>query len=198
MLRLDNYVKSKKVEQKGFVLDRRRLKVGRSREEVTLNHIEQELLELKMPAIGHLARELFKIKGIEKLNHKLMAIVYTYFEKRNFDFANVVMQFDKDFDNELQIIIENENFKNFNSFNLKDKNKIFQFRRDFITYLFIIDKSKNDDIAEESGRLLEESSRLLEESVDVNEDNLDRTMIENDQTDYGFVIEDEDEFIVNQ
>lgn len=187
MLRLENYVKSKKVAQKGFVLDRRRLKVGRSREEITLNHIEQELLELKMPAVGHLARELFKIKGIEKLNHRLMAIVYTYFEKRNFDFANVVMQFDKDFDNELQTIIENDNFGNLD---LKDKNKVFQFRRDFVTYLFIIDKSRTDDIEQES-------TKVLEESIDLDEDNLNKSMVEENDTNYGFDVEDEDEFIAN-
>jgi hypothetical protein len=185
MLRLDNYVKSKKIAQKGFVLDRRRLKVGRSREEITLNHIEQELLELKMPAVGHLARELFKIKGIEKLNHRLMAIVYTYFEKRNFDFANVVMEFNRDFNDELQIMIENDNFRNLD---LKDKNKIFEFRRDFITYLFVIDKTRTDDIEEES-------TKMNEETIDLDEEDLTRSVVEEGGVDYEFNVDDEDEYI---
>lgn len=188
MLRLDNYVKSKTVSQKGFVLDRRRLKIGRSREEITLNHIQQELLELDMPAIGHLAKELFKIKGIEKLNHRLMAIVYKYFEKRNFDFSNVVMQFDKDFDNELQTIIDNENFRNLD---LKDENKVFQFRRDFITYLFIIDKSRDEEIEEES-------DDFKEDLIDLDEDDLTRTLVEEGSADYEFNVDDEDEFIKYQ
>lgn len=183
MLRLDNYVKNKKITQKNFVADRRRLKIGRTREEVTILHIEKELLELKIPGVGHLARELFKIKGVEKLNHKLLAIVYTYFEKRNFDFAVVVMQFDVDFDKELKNIVENGNLKNLD---INDKNKIYKLRQDFIGYLFLIDRMREEP---------EEDLIEKEEAIDLEEEELTTTV---DGVDYEFNVDDEDEYISRQ
>ena len=190
MLRLENYVKSKKVVQKGFVMDRRRLKIGRTREEVTLLHIEQELLELNLPAIGHLARELFKIKGIEKLNHRLLAIAYVYFEKRNFNFANVVMQFDKDFENELKIIIENGNFKNID-LGTDNKEKIYKFRQDFIIYLFLIDRMK-DEPPEEI------EDQIQEDAIDLEEEEYTASVYEEGAVDYEFNVDDEDEYLKYQ
>jgi hypothetical protein len=171
-LRLDNYVKRKVVANKGFTLDKRKFKLGRTKEEILINNLEQELREMNFKETRVLIEEFLKIRNIEKLNHRLLGIVYKYFEDRDFDFSNVVQDFDKDFKYQIKIIKENEDFKNLNS-----AETVYKFRQDFTTYLFLIDEMRNRSYEFEEGAeefLEEEGDAIIDEedAVDFKDENV--------------------------
>jgi hypothetical protein len=137
-LELDRYylMTKKDLEGKSGFLDRRKFRAQQTQREKTLKLIIESLEKLGIENSSLLANDLIKIKKIYQLNKLLLCMVYKYYESKGFSLENIIKNFEEDFQEQVNIIFSLGIFKKL----IKNKNKMFKFRQDFIIYLFIIDE----------------------------------------------------------
>lgn len=120
--------------KKEIFIDRRKIRAQQSFEEKVIKNIKDSFEKLGYYHTQNLEKEIIKIKNIEKLNKILICLVYKYFESKNFDIELVLQNFNEDFEEQLNILSK---FNLFQS-KLKSEINIYNFRKDFCCYLFII------------------------------------------------------------
>jgi len=153
---LDVYNKKKQCLKRDInILDRRIFKGGRNKEENLIEELKKELINLEIDNIKEYLNDLLKLGNkLKYLNFYLLINVYTYFREKNFDLSLVFLNFEKDFNEELKIILANNPYKN----DLKEELNKYKFRQDYIIYLFLLEKINYNDISYE-GLIDEELSK---------------------------------------
>lgn len=135
-LSLDVYNKRKKTSTiKTSVLDRRRFKGGRSKEENLIEELKKDMDDLNITNKLVVLKDLLNLKEkLKYMNFYLLLNVYTYFARKNFDLSLVFINFDNDFQEEYQKMISDNPYTN----DLKNKVNTHKFRQDYIIYLFLL------------------------------------------------------------
>ena len=135
-LSLDVYNKKKqKAGQKVTVLDRRRFKGGRSKEENLVEELKKDMEIVGITNTEEVLQDLMRLKEkLKYINFYLLLKVYQYFAGKNFDLSLVFLNFDKDFKEEYAEILINNNYTN----DLNTKLNAHKFRQDYIIYLFLL------------------------------------------------------------
>jgi hypothetical protein len=160
-LRLDIFVKKKEV--KGNVLDKRKYRQAKSGEQRLIDKLSLEIDMMGVANRDRVLRDLIKVKNYQNLNFTLLILVYLYFGEKNFDIGNVVLNFDKDFEEQVKKIKEKDYF------NLDKKDSLYNFRQDFIIYLLLINNSDRNIDGPESQDMIEEGDYVPEvEEEDIN------------------------------
>lgn len=160
-LKMDVYVKKKNIDIRRKKIDRRNIKIKLSQEQLIRQKLYYDISTMgTVFDINTLVEEFIKYKNIANLNYKLLALVYTYLSEKEFDINQVVVNFDQDFQQQLQIINDNNIFPQLGE---NDK-KIYLFRQDFIMYLIIINNEINREDEEES-QFANEDDFPVEESA---------------------------------
>ena len=118
---------------KKSIIDLRKYKTHQTDEEKIIKSISDGFERVEFYNNSKVSKELAKISNICQLNKKLLCLVYRYFESKNFEIENVVSNFDEDFEEQMGIIIRLNLFEK-----LKNPKYLFEFRRDFCCYLFLI------------------------------------------------------------
>mgnify|MGYP003627536354 CR=1 FL=1 len=160
-LKMDVYVKKKNIDTRKKKIDRRNIKIKLSQEQLIKQKIYYDIGTMgTIFDINTLVEEFIKYKNIANLNYKLLALVYTYLSEKEFDINQVVLNFDQDFEKQLQIINDHNIFPQLK----EDAKKIYLFRQDFIMYLIIINNEINKQEEEES-QFADEDDFPIEESL---------------------------------
>jgi len=144
-LELDVVYKPKESNSISF-LDRRKFRGQQTEREKNILELRDILEKIGIVENTVIIRELMRLDKIYQLNKELLVIVYLYMESRNFDLREIIKDFDNDFREELNKISEYGFFKK-----LFTKNLEYEFRQDFICYMFIINDSdlEREDISME-------------------------------------------------
>ena len=143
-LQADVYYKKKDEKKKGDFLDRRKFRSQQSDEEKTLKGIMETFEKFGISDSAVISKEFMEIKRIYQLNKDLLVSAYLYFEEKEFTFENVQKNFDEDFENVLNSLSSLGLFKKMFS-----KKLFFDFRQDFLMYLFLLnDFYQNRDDSE--------------------------------------------------
>lgn len=169
-LELDRfYLMTKKdLEGKSGFFDKRKFRSQQTQREKTLKQVTEALEKIGVENSLSLATDLMKIKKIYQMNKLLLCIVYRYYESKDFSMKNIVKNFEEDFQNQMNYITSLGIFKKL----IKNKDKEYKFRQDFIIYLFIIDKyyeslGEEDDYDYEStNSSYDNSFTMIEEESD--------------------------------
>lgn len=134
-LTLDQYYLFNKKDRskKGVILDRRRLKTQMTVYEKATSDLAEAFERIGVLNSQLIVKDLVKLEKISQLNKLLLAIVYRYYQSKNNSLKEVLLDFDNDFQNEVDYIMRNNIFKN-----LDNKSILFNFRQDFVIYLFLI------------------------------------------------------------
>ena len=122
-----------KIAGTGF--DKRKFRIGQSEEDRTIKDIMEAFERIGVSDSLTISRDLIKMKNIYRLNKEMLAVVYRYFQTRDFDLGNCFHKFDDDFQEQLDLISTWNLFRG----KLEDERIIFKFRQDFLVYLFLID-----------------------------------------------------------
>ena len=135
-LSLDIYNKKKQTtNQKVTVLDRRRFKGGRSKEENLVEELKKDMEIVGIPNTEEVLKDLMNLKEkLKYMNFYLLLNVYNYFAGKNFDLSLVFLNFDEDFKEEYADILIKNNYTN----DLNNKLNAHKFRQDYIIYLFLL------------------------------------------------------------
>ena len=150
-LQADVYYKKKDEKKKGDFLDRRKFRSQQSDEEKTFKGIMETFEKFGISDSVVISKEFMEMKRIYQLNKDLLVSAYLYFEEKEFTFENVQKNFDEDFENVLNSLSSLGLFKKMFS-----KKLFFDFRQDFLMYLFLLnDFYQNRDDSE--SRSFEES-----------------------------------------
>jgi hypothetical protein len=183
-LSLDVYNKKKQNFKQGpSILDRRRFKGGRSKEENLIEELNREI-ETYFPFMNKqdVIKDLLKLKDkIRHLNFYLLLNVYYYFSQKNFNLEIVFLNFGEDYKEEYIKMLEDNPYKS----DLKDKLTAYKFRQDYIMYLFLLENLNLNGTDNEDEFVVEvESDNYLEdkENFGVGEKNTE---------DFNEVIDDE-------
>lgn len=170
-LSLDVYNKRKQEFKRGMAkLDKRKFKGGRSKEDNLIEELKKEMDNLKIINKEEIIRDVIKLKNIKYLNFYLLLNVYLYFASKNFDLGTVFMNFDEDFNKEMnRIKTENNPY----TADLNDLFNLHKFRQDYIIYLFLLEEL---ELSNTGGEYYEEDSYLVEKedyegAVDFEDDN---------------------------
>lgn len=143
-LQADVYYKKKDEKKKGDFLDRRKFRSQQSDEEKTFKGIMETFEKFGISDSVVISKEFMEIKRIYQLNKDLLVSAYLYFEEKEFTFENVQKNFDEDFENVLNSLSSLGLFKKMFS-----KKLFFDFRQDFLMYLFLLnDFYQNRDDSE--------------------------------------------------
>lgn len=150
-LEADVNYRKKDEKKKGEFLDRRKFRSQQSDEEKTFKSIMETFEKFGISDSVVISREFMEMKRIYQLNKELLVTAYLYFEEKEFTFENVQKNFDEDFENVLNNLSSLGLFKKMFS-----KKLFFDFRQDFLMYLFLLnDFYQNRDNSE--SRSFEES-----------------------------------------
>jgi len=143
-LQADVYYKKKDEKKKGDFLDRRKFRSQQSDEEKTFKGIMETFEKFGISDSVVISKEFMEMKRIYQLNKDLLVSAYLYFEEKEFTFENVQKNFDEDFENVLNSLSSLGLFKKMFS-----KKLFFDFRQDFLMYLFLLnDFYQNRDDSE--------------------------------------------------
>lgn len=143
-LEIDKVYRKKNEDAKEFFIDRRKLKAQQTPQEKLIKSIQESLEKLGVTNGLELAKDLSNIRGVNKLNKDLLCLVYQYYSSKDFLLENVLMNFEDDFEEQLNII------SRLNIFNkLSNPDYIYGFRQDFCCYLFIIYEYENNEYSED-------------------------------------------------
>ena len=132
-LEADVYYRKKDEKKTGQFLDRRKFRSQQTEDEKTLKNIMESFETFGISDSVKVSNQLMTIKNIHQLNKNLLVLVYTYFENKNFDLQRVTENFEEDFQEVLNTASKLNLFKK-----LFDKKLFYEFRQDFICYLFIL------------------------------------------------------------
>jgi hypothetical protein len=175
-LLLDTFNKKREFSKKFNILDKRKYRGGRNKEENLKEELKKEMENLKINNKEDVLKDLLNLK--EKLNYLnffLLLKVYTYFGDKDFDLSLVFENFDQDFEEEYKDIVLNNPYTS----NLEDKCIKHKFRQDYIVYLFMLDALNLNDYPDEDLMELEENNLLTQKQyIDGEEDYID---IEDDE-----------------
>lgn len=150
-LETDVYYKKKDEKKKGEFLDRRKFRSQQTEDEKIYKNIQESFEKFGITDSTVISKEFMEIKNIYQLNKELLIAAYLYFEEKDFTFENVQKNFDEDFENVLNNLSSLGLFKKMFS-----KKLFFDFRQDFLMYLFLLnDFYQNKDDSE--SRSFEES-----------------------------------------
>jgi len=157
-LSLDVYNKKKQSAKKqSIILDRRRFKGGRSKEENLVEELKKDMESLSIANREYVLKDLLMLgEKLKYMNFYLLLNVYEYFARKNFDLSIVFLNFDDDFKEEYQKILMDNPYTS----DLKSKFCIHKFRQDYIIYLFLLDNASD---LNELYQPLEEQDNYLEE-----------------------------------
>lgn len=145
-LQADVYYKKKDETRTGQFLDRRKFRSQQTEEEKTLKNIMESFEKFGISDSIVVSREFMGIKNIYQLNKDLLVLAYLYFEEKDFTFEEIQKNFDEDFETVLNRASSVNIFKK-----LFTKKLFYEFRQDFIMYLFILnDYYQNRDESTES------------------------------------------------
>ena len=153
------------------ILDRRKYRGGRNKEELLIEELKKEMENLKIFNKEDVLKDLLNLKEkLKYLNFFLLLKVYTYFGQKNFDLSIVFENFDKDFEEEYENILLDNSYKS----NLESKCNKHKFRQDFIVYLFMLDSlDLNIYPGEESMEIEDENPLTRQEYIDGMDDYID-------------------------
>jgi hypothetical protein len=144
LLEIEVTYRKKDENSKNVFIDRRKLKAQQTPREKLIKSISESLEKLGIMNGENLAKDLSKIKDVEKLNKDLLCLVYQYYASKNFSIENVLINFDEDFEEQLDIISK------LNIFNkLSNPSYLYSFRQDFCCYLFLIYDFENKGSTED-------------------------------------------------
>lgn len=118
---------------KGDKIDLRKFRSQQSDEEKIIKAISEAFERLQFFNNIRVARELAKMNNIFQLNKNLLCLVYMYYQSKDFEISNVVVNFDEDFEEQINRVTSLGLFEK-----IKNPKYLFEFRRDFCCYLFLI------------------------------------------------------------
>jgi hypothetical protein len=145
-LQADVYYKKKDEKKTGQFLDRRKFRSQQTDEEKTFKTILETFEKFGISNSVTISRELMGIKKIYQLNKDLLVLAYLYFEEKEFTFEEIQKNFEEDFEKVLNQASSVNIFKK-----LFSKKLFYDFRQDFIMYLFLLnDFYQNRDESTES------------------------------------------------
>jgi len=151
---LTTFVKRKKLEEEKEkyvkLPDKRRFKEQMTPEESIQRSILSEIENFGVTDPPRVLRIFQKIPHYQTLNITLLLIVYFYFISRNFDFSLVVENFDKDFNEQLEKIYEQDYFPVLEGRKMTAIEK-YRFRQDFITYMLLINEAEVSETIQVGG-----------------------------------------------
>ena len=163
-LSLDVYNKKKQSSKKqSYVLDRRRFKGGRSKEENLIEELRKDMESLEISNREDVIKDLLGLKEkLKYLNFYLLLNVYQYFARKNFDLSIVFLNFDNDFKEEYQRMLIDNPYTS----DLKNNFCLHKFRQDYIIYLFLLAELELNTYSEGDGFENLEEDNILEERED--------------------------------
>ena len=171
---LDVQFTKKKDNQKKNFLDKRKFRGQQSEYEKTLKTLMETFEFFGITDSIKISTQLMSIKIIHQLNKNLLVLTYLYFRNKGFELSNTFLNFDEDFQELLNNISKYNIFKK-----LFAKKLEYNFRQDFIMYLFILNQFKEEieesEISSESyeSYLDETSEDIYQEDQKPPKDSLD-------------------------
>ena len=118
---------------KGDKIDLRKFRSQQSDEEKIIKSISEAFERLQFFNNIRVSKELAKMNNIFQLNKNLLCLVYMYYQSKDFEISNVVVNFDEDFEEQINRVTGLGLFEK-----IKNPKYLFEFRRDFCCYLFLI------------------------------------------------------------
>lgn len=131
-LRFDYYVRNKNLSESKSIFDKRAIKIKLTEREIFNRSLQNTYVLMGLAYDYNVEDFFYKIDGIENKNLILLIITYNYFQLKNFDFNEVVLNFEEDYKN-----IEMELEKYFSV----ENNEKFYLRQDFISYLLLLNNN---------------------------------------------------------
>lgn len=131
-LRFDYYVRNKNLSNIKGGFDKRAIKIKLTEREIFNRSLQNTYVNMGLVFDHNVEDFFYKIDGIEHKNLVLLIVAYNYFQKKSFDFSEVVLNFEEDYEN-----IERELEKYFNI----EEDEKFKLRQDFISYLLLLNNN---------------------------------------------------------